>query len=119
MENAILKYFAPRQPERLDNPNFDELMPFARKAVNNTGGRVPLGLIKPGEKLLIVHFAHQDKLVIDVITEAFKEKDIEVEFVPDYEVVGIPFNDLASFSVEEGWNEITWKKGASSQWVGR
>ena len=49
------KYPAPRFPSYLRPPkSIDDIMPFARAAVRQTGGRTPLGLIEKGMATLIV-----------------------------------------------------------------
>ncbi|HEX2928494.1 MAG TPA: hypothetical protein VHV54_02185, partial [Candidatus Binatia bacterium] len=49
------KYPAPRFPSYLRPPkSIDDIMPFARAAVRQTGGRTPLGLVEKGTAALIV-----------------------------------------------------------------
>ena len=49
------KYPAPRFPSYLKPPkSIDDIMPFARAAVRQTGGRTPLGLVEKGTAALIV-----------------------------------------------------------------
>ena len=48
------KYPAPRFPSYLRPPkSIDDVMPFARAAVRQTGGRTPLGLVEKGMGALI------------------------------------------------------------------
>ena len=49
------KYPAPRFPSYLRPPkSIDDVMPYARAAVRQTGGRTPLGLVEKGTAALIV-----------------------------------------------------------------
>ena len=49
------KYPAPRFPSYLKPPkSIEDVMPFARAAVRQTGGRTPLGLVEKGTATLIV-----------------------------------------------------------------
>src|ERR1700740_2072681 len=48
------KYPAPRFPSYVKPPkSIDDVMPFARAAVRQTGGRTPLGLVEKGSVALI------------------------------------------------------------------
>ncbi len=107
MSEITLQYPVPRQPSYVENPTVDELMPFARKAVERTGGRGPLGQVKPGDKALLVVPPGQEEAVLDAIIQAFKEKGIEAESVGDYELQGLALEQLQTESAAEGWKEIT------------
>ena len=48
------KYPAPRFPSYVRPPkSIDDVMPFARAAVRQTGGRTPLGLVEKGQTVAI------------------------------------------------------------------
>src|SRR5258705_3026980 len=48
------KYPAPRFPSYVRPPkSIDDVMPFARAAVRQTGGRTPLGLVEQGQKTTV------------------------------------------------------------------
>ena len=48
------KYPAPRFPSYVKPPkSIDDVMPFARAAVRQTGGRTPLGLVEKGTVLIV------------------------------------------------------------------
>ena len=47
-------YPAPRFPSYLKPPkNIDDIMPYARAAVRQTGGRTPLGLVEKGTVMIV------------------------------------------------------------------
>jgi hypothetical protein len=69
------KYPAPRFPSYLRPPkSLDDIMPFARAAVRQTGGRTPLGLVEKGMGALIVTEVTADAMVIQAIKKAYEER---------------------------------------------
>ena len=69
------KYPAPRFPSYLRPPkSIDDVMPFARAAVRQIGGRTPLGLVEKGMGALIVTEVSADALVMQAIKKAYEER---------------------------------------------
>ena len=73
------KYPAPRFPSYLKPPkSIDDIMPFARAAVRQTGGRTPLGLIEKGMAALIVTEVNADAMVMQAIKRAYEERGVKI-----------------------------------------
>src|SRR4029450_11399801 len=65
------KYPAPRFPSYLRPPkSIDDIMPFARAAVRQPGGRTPLGLIEKGMATLIVTEVNADPMGMQGVKSA-------------------------------------------------
>jgi hypothetical protein len=72
-------YPAPRFPKYLRTvTSVEPLMPSARLAVRQIGGRTPLGLIRSGEHVLLAVPDRQDRLVVDAIKRALEERGAKV-----------------------------------------
>jgi len=106
-------YPAPRFPSYLKPPkSIDDVMPFARAAVRQTGGRTPLGLVEKGTATLIVIEASADPMIIQAIKRAFEERGVKVYIVGEYELLGIARDDAAKairatrgYTAEKGYME--------------
>src|SRR5262245_32789380 len=86
----ISKYPAPRFPSYVKPPkSIDDIMPFARAAVRQTGGRTPLGLVEKGTLIGIVTEAVADDTVLQAIVRAYKERGVEARIIPEYELAGL------------------------------
>jgi hypothetical protein len=72
----------------------EELMPQARYAVQQKGGRSPLGLTNPGDVVLIPVPHTADPLVQEAITRAFAARKVEARIIYEYELAGISREDL-------------------------
>ena len=75
--NAVEKaqYPAPRFPSYLKPPkSIEDIMPFARAAVRQTGGRTPLGLVEKGMAALIVTEIGADAMVMQAIKRAYEAR---------------------------------------------
>ena len=84
------KYPSPRFPSYLKpSKSIDDIMPFARAAVRQTGGRTPLGLVEKGMTALIVTDATAEEIVMQAIKRAYEERGVKIEIVPEYELVGV------------------------------
>ena len=82
-------YPPPRFPSYLKPPkSIDEVMPFARAAVRQTGGRTPLGLVEKGTVLIVTDSVAED-LIMQAIKRAYEERGVKVQIVPEYELVGV------------------------------
>ncbi len=85
-------YPEPRFPSYLRTPeSIDELMPNARAFVRAKAwrGGLGLGVLKPGERVLIVHGIEADLPILEAIRRAAAERQITVIFKGDYELVGL------------------------------
>src|SRR5215510_637605 len=77
------KYPAPRFPSYVKPPkSIDDIMPFARAAVRQTGGRTPLGLVEKGTLIGLVTEAVADDTVLQAIVRAYKERGVEARIIP-------------------------------------
>jgi hypothetical protein len=111
-ENA--KYPAPRFPSYLRPPkSIDDVMPFARAAVRQTGGRTPLGLVEKGTATLIVSETKADPLIMQAIKRAFEERGVKAYIVGENELLGIHKDDALKalqsshwYTGEQGYMEV-------------
>jgi hypothetical protein len=86
------KYPAPRWPSYFKTPkSVDDLMPAARLLVRNQSGLQGkgMGILQPGEKVLIVAADEADPLVIEAVKRALEERKITPYFKYTYEMRGI------------------------------
>ncbi len=84
------KYPAPRFPAYLKPPkSIDDIMPYARAAVRQTGGRTPLGMVEKGTLIGLVTEAIADDMVLQAIVRAYKERGVEARIIPEYELAGV------------------------------
>jgi hypothetical protein len=108
------KYPAPRFPSYLRPPkSIDDIMPFARAAVRQTGGRTPLGLIEKGMATLIVTEVNADPMVMQAIKRALEERGVKIYVVPENELLGVSKEDALKaisasrwFTSEKGYMEV-------------
>jgi hypothetical protein len=90
------KYPAPRFPSYVKPPkSIDDIMPFARAAVRQTGGRTPLGLVEKGTLIGLVTEPIADDTVLQAIVRAYKERGVEARIIPEHELAGV---NLRKFS---------------------
>src|SRR5574340_334428 len=69
------EYPEPRFPSYLKPPkNIEDVMPFARAAVRQIGGRSPLGLVNSGQTVLLVTKGSDEELLQQAIKKAFEER---------------------------------------------
>ncbi|HEX9444122.1 MAG TPA: hypothetical protein VGA73_08370, partial [Candidatus Binatia bacterium] len=84
------KYPAPRFPAYLKPPkSIDDIMPYARAAVRQTGGRTPLGMVENGTLIGLVTEATADDNVLQAIVRAYKERGVEARVIPEHELAGV------------------------------
>ena len=82
-------YPAPRFPSYVKPPkSIDDVMPFARAAVRQTGGRTPLGLVEKGTVLIVVE-PDAEEIVLQAIKKAYEERGVKVQMVPQHELAGV------------------------------
>src|SRR5262245_31551357 len=84
------KYPPPRFPSYVKTPkSIEDIMPFARAAVRQTGGRTPLGLVEKGTLVGLVTEAIADDTVLQAIIRAYKERGVDARIIPEYELAGV------------------------------
>jgi hypothetical protein len=111
-ENA--KYPPPRFPSYLrPTKTIEEIMPFARAAVRQTGGRTPLGLVEKGMTVAIFTEPSAEDMVMQAIRRAYEERGVKVEIVPEHQLLGVTKEEglkgvKASrwFTSEQGYMEV-------------
>ena len=92
----------PAFPSYLKKPDsIEQLMPQARAAVRQTGGRTPLGLVQPGKHLLIVVGEVRDSrpnmMVQEAIKRALEERGIKCTILTMWEVLGFTEQEFLDF----------------------
>jgi hypothetical protein len=85
---------APAFPSYLKRPDsVEQLMPQARAAVRQTGGRTPLGLINPGKTVLIVIGELRDSppnmMVQEAIKRSLEERGVKAILLTVTELLGL------------------------------
>lgn len=95
---ATRPFPVPAFPSYLRKPNtIEELMPQARAAVRQTGGRTPLGLVLPGKTVLIVigeiREPRPNMLVQEAITKAMAERGAKAIVKTTWDLLGISEDD--------------------------
>src|SRR5262245_62516919 len=85
-----VKYPAPRFPSYVRPPkSIEDVMPFARAAVRQTGGRTPLGLVEQGQTVVIFTEPAADEMVMQAIKRAYEERGVKIQIVPEYKLWGV------------------------------
>ena len=108
------KYPAPRFPSYLKPPkSIDDVMPFARAAVRQTGGRTPLGLVETGMTTLIVAEVQADAMVMEAIKKAYEERGVKVYIISEHELLGVNKEEAQKairatrwYTSEQGYMEV-------------
>ena len=93
------KYPDPRWPSYFKKPkSVDDLLPAARLLVRNTSGLQGkgMGILVPGEKVLIVAADEADPMVIDAIKRALEERKITPYVKYTYEMRGLTKQEAAA-----------------------
>jgi hypothetical protein len=112
-------YPAPRWPSYLKKPkSVDEILPHARDLVRNKagfGGNSPglgLGLLQPGEEVLIVPDTTAEDFVVEALLKALAERGVQAHIVPNHTLVNVSKQDAEQIrlkteirSAEEGFME--------------
>lgn len=109
---------SPAFPSYLKKPNsIDELMPQARAAVRQTGGRTPLGLVLPGKTLLIVvgeiREPKPNMMVQEAIRRAMEERGVKAIVTTTWDLLGISEKEfleireaLKEYTISDGQREL-------------
>ena len=108
----------PRFPNYVKSPEtIEEVMPFARAAVRQTGGRTPLGLIKPGQRVALFAgsqaLLHPNPLVLEALVKALQERNVKPRMIfPQPEGtqirVGNPYTSEKGYMESAGWVGRNW-----------
>ena len=108
------KYSPPRFPSYLKPAkNIEEVMPYARAAVRQVGGRTPLGLVEKGMGVAIFTEPAADDMVMQAIKRAYDERGIKAYIVPEHELLGIGKDEALKaikatrgYTSEQGYMEV-------------
>jgi hypothetical protein len=108
------KFPAPRFPSYLKPAkSVDDVMPFARAAVRQTGGRTPLGLVEKGMAVLIVTEVGADPMVMQAIKRAYEERGVKIHIVSEHELLNVNKEEALKaikaihwYTSEQGYMEI-------------
>jgi hypothetical protein len=108
------KFPAPRFPSYLKPPkSIDDVMPFARAAVRQTGGRTPLGLVEKDTAALIVTEVGADPMVMQAIKRAYEERGVKISIVSEHELLSVNKEEALKaikaarwYTSEQGYMEI-------------
>jgi hypothetical protein len=92
----------PAFPSYLKKPDsVDALMPQARAAVRQTGGRTPLGLADPGKLVLVVvgeiRDSKPDMLVQAAIKRAYEERGVKCTILTVWDILGLSEREYLEF----------------------
>jgi hypothetical protein len=92
----------PAFPSYLKKPDsIDALMPQARAAVRQTGGRTPLGLADPGKHVLIVvgeiRDSKPDMMVQAAIKRAYEERGVKCTILTVWDILGLSEREYLEF----------------------
>ena len=108
----------PSFPSYLKKPDtIDKLMPAARSASRQTGGRTPLGLVESGKQLLIVVGEIRDTkpnmMVQEAIKRAMEERGVKTTVLTIWELLGLTekeyyeFRDgVRTYTIGDGQREL-------------
>ncbi|MEI9478686.1 MAG: hypothetical protein WCO26_19240, partial [Deltaproteobacteria bacterium] len=100
---AVYNYPVPCAPRYKKPANFEDCLPQARRLAKKQHGRVAMGPVRKGDKLLIVTYPDQDPYVKEAIVEALKEQGADkVDFMSEHEISG---KEPKVRSVKDGWAE--------------
>ena len=109
---------APAFPSYLKKPDsIEALMPQARAAVRQTGGRTGLGLVDPGKTLLIVvgelRDTRPDMMVQEAMKRALEERGVKAIVLTIWEVLGLTEQEytelrggVRTYSILDGQREL-------------
>src|ERR1700741_2615063 len=108
------KYPPPRFPSYVRPPkNIEDVMPFARAAVRQSGGRTPLGLVEKGQTVAIFTEPNAEEMIMQAIKRAYEERGVKVQIVPEYQLLGVTKEEAQKavkanrwFTSEQGYMEV-------------
>jgi hypothetical protein len=107
------KFPPPRFPSYLKTPkSVDEVMPYARAAVRQIGGRTPLGLVEKGQTVLLIASDHLgEPIVIEAMKRAYAEKGIQAQILFESELAGISREEALQIHRAKGTMPVTKEYG--------
>ena len=115
-------------PSYLKKPNsIAEMMPQAQYAVSQKGGRSPLGLVEPGDIVLIPVPHDADPMVQEAIKAAFKARKVEARIIFEHDLADIRKEDMETldkvqnvFRAGDGQQELNFLNitGVINDWDG-
>ena len=111
------KYPAPRFPSYLKPlKTIDDVMPYARAAVRQIGGRTPLGLVEKGTVLIVVE-PTAEEIVMQAIKRAYEERGVKVQLVPQHELAGVSKEEARK--AKEATRDYTSEQGymEAERWI--
>src|ERR1700752_1464726 len=108
------KYPAPRFPSYVKPPkSIEDVMPFARAAVRQTGGRTPLGLVEKGMTVAIFTEPTAEDMVMQAVKRAYEERGVKAQIVPEDQLLGVSKEEALKavktsrwFTSEQGYMEM-------------
>ncbi len=108
------KYPPPRFPSYVRPPkSLDDVLPFARAAVRQTGGRTPLGLVEKGMTVAIFTEPTAEDMIMQAIKRAYEERGVKVQIVPEHQLLGVSKEEALKavkasswFTSEQGYMEV-------------
>ena len=107
-------YPPPRFPSYVRPPkSIEDIMPFARAAVRQTGGRTPLGLVEQGQTVAIFAEPAAEEMVMQAIKRAYEERGVKIQIVPEHQLLGVSREEALKavkanrwFTSEQGYMEV-------------
>jgi hypothetical protein len=90
--DAKLEYPEPRFPSYLKPPkSTDDLMPYARNLARNKSGvqGKGMGILEPGESVLIVANEVAEEIVLEAIRKALEERKVTAHIKRTYDMTGV------------------------------
>jgi hypothetical protein len=107
-------YPPPRFPSYVRPPkSIEDVMPFARAAVRQTGGRTPLGLVEQGQTVAIFTEPTAEEMVMQAIKRAYEERGVKIQIVPEHQLLGVSREEALKavkanrwFTSEQGYMEV-------------
>lgn len=114
---------SPRYPlgygQSLEAADDEQLLAAARKALERAKGRGALGVVEPGERVLVIVPSppDQDLAVLDYFKTAFSEKSVTFDWVTEQEAgVCLPTEELEFQSAADGWKEVLWRRETAAMY---
>lgn len=118
--SADPSYPEPRFPSYLKSPgSLEDVLPHVRplaKARHGLQG-AGLGIIEKGESVLFVVSSGAEDLIVNAVVKAMEERGVTVDVKRDYELVGIPKDEMLQF--DETRRSYTSEQGymEAANWV--
>ncbi len=101
-ESAV-QYPEPRYPSYLKPvSSVEEVLPHVRPLVRNKTGfqGAGLGIAKAGDTVTFVTGPDADDMIVAAVKRAMEERDVKVNVVPEYEMVGVSKQDALEYRTD-------------------